>query len=141
MRVLGIDIGERRIGIAISDEYQWIANPYSVIDKKIADSYICDILKIVEDNEIEKIVVGLPLKLDGNVGIEGEKAIKFREEIKEESDIPVILWDERFSSISANRILLDADMSRKKRKKVIDKMAAAIILQSYLDSEQNKSGK
>ncbi len=130
MKILGLDYGEKRIGIAISDELGLLAHPLKVIDNKDQDMLI-DILK---ENSIERVVIGKPLNLDGTHSKKTEETLGFVELFKKKTDVPVITWDERFSTKEAQRNLVGFDVSRKKRKKVIDKMAAQIILQGYLDS-------
>ncbi len=129
-RILGLDYGKKRIGIAISDEGAVIANGFRVIGRD--ELFI--IKEIVEEMGIEKIVVGLPLREDGSLGKEAEEVQAFVERLKSLLRIPVITWDERFSTKAVNRVLIDGDVSRRKRKRFVDLLAATFILQGYLDS-------
>ncbi len=134
MRIMGLDYGERRIGVAMSDLFGWTAQGLEVIDQKIVTDPMARIAELIKQYEVESIVVGLPKNMNGTVGPSGEYCIAFAESLKKTLSIPVQLWDERLTTVSAERALLEADVSRRKRKLVIDKMAAAILLQSYLDS-------
>ncbi|WP_239617528.1 Holliday junction resolvase RuvX [Cohnella mopanensis] len=134
MRIMGLDYGERRIGVAMSDLFGWTAQGVEVIDQKVVADPMARIVELIKQYEVESIVVGLPKNMNGTVGPSGENCIAFAEKLKETLSLPVQLWDERLTTVSAERTLLEADVSRRKRKLVIDKMAAAILLQSYLDS-------
>jgi len=118
----------------MSDLFGWTAQGLEVIDQKVVADPMARITELVKQYEVESIVVGLPKNMNGTVGPSGENCIAFAESIKETLSLPVQLWDERLTTVSAERTLLEADVSRRKRKLVIDKMAAAILLQSYLDS-------
>ncbi|KIO62822.1 hypothetical protein B4064_0296 [Caldibacillus thermoamylovorans] len=136
MRILGLDVGSKTIGVAVSDELGWTAQGLKTIqiqeDKQ--KSGIPELEKIIREYGIEKIIVGLPKNMNGTIGPRGEISLQFAKLLKNRFSLPVELWDERLTTMAAERILLTADVSRKKRKKVIDKMAASLILQSYLDS-------
>lgn len=134
MRIMGLDYGERRIGVAMSDLFGWTAQGLEVIDQKAVADPMARIAELIKQYEVETIVVGLPKNMNGTVGPSGENCIAFAEMLKQTLSLPVKLWDERLTTVSAERTLLEADVSRRKRKQVIDKMAAAILLQSYLDS-------
>ncbi|TVY00462.1 Holliday junction resolvase RuvX [Cohnella terricola] len=134
MRTMGLDYGERRIGVAMSDLFGWTAQGLEVIDRKVVTDPMARIAELIKEYEVGAIVVGLPKNMNGTIGPSGENCITFAESIKQTLDLPVRLWDERLTTVSAERTLLEADVSRNKRKQVIDKMAAAILLQSYLDS-------
>ncbi len=135
MRTMGLDYGERRIGVAISDAFGWTAQGSEVIDKKLVKDELGRIEELVKLHEVDSIIVGLPKNMNGTIGPSGENCIAFAERIKQKLGLPVQLWDERLTTVAAERTLLEADVSRSKRKQVIDKMAAAILLQSYLDSK------
>lgn len=137
MRVLGLDVGSKTIGVAVSDELGWTAQGIKTISiNEEQQQFGLDELKsIIEEYQVEKIVVGLPKNMNGTIGPRGEASQNFANMLDETFHLPVILWDERLSTIAAERVLLEADVSRKKRKKVIDKMAAVMILQGYLDSQ------
>jgi putative pre-16S rRNA nuclease len=133
MRILGIDYGEKRVGLAISDLTGTIATPYKVLQIRGMRHAIELIREDIAELEPELIVVGLPLNMNGTQGPSAELALKLQSKLIAKTGLPVETYDERLSTVAAERVLIDADVSRKKRKKVIDKMAAAIILQSYLD--------
>jgi putative Holliday junction resolvase len=134
MRIMGLDYGERRIGVAMSDLFGWTAQGLEVIDRKVVKDPMGRIAELIRQYEVESIVVGLPKNMNGTIGPSGEYCMAFAEQIKQILSLPVKLWDERLTTVSAERTLIEADVSRRKRKQVIDKMAAAILLQSYLDS-------
>jgi putative holliday junction resolvase len=136
MRILGLDYGDVRIGVAVSDEFGWTAQGLEVIRRKNEDADIERIGQLIEQYHVETIVLGMPKNMNGTIGPRGELSMAFAEILKKKFGLPVILWDERLSTVAAERALLSADVSRKKRKQVKDKMAAAIILQSYLDSKK-----
>ncbi|MED4111540.1 Holliday junction resolvase RuvX [Priestia megaterium] len=138
MRVLGLDVGTKTIGVAVSDEMGWTAQGIETIkiaDEQMEQSYP-RLQQLIDEYSVEKIVVGLPKNMNGTIGPRGEACIEFADKVKEKLNIETMMWDERLSTMAAERVLLSADVSRKKRKKVIDKMAAVMILQGYLDSKQ-----
>ena len=135
MRILGLDIGSKTIGVAVSDELCLIAQGVTTLKRKGLDHDISEIRKLIEEREVTKIVIGLPKNMNNTLGPSAEMVLSFIEEFNEHSAIPVITWDERLSTVAAEKVLLEADMSRKKRKQVIDKVAAQLILQGYLDSQ------
>lgn len=136
MRILGLDVGSKTIGIAVSDPLKltaqglvtlaWNENDMSSADRELA--------KIIADYEIEKIIVGLPINMDGTKGERAKIAEIYARRLERVFQLPVQLVDERLSTVAAERTLLEADVSRKKRSKVIDQMAATIILQTYLNT-------
>ncbi|MCM8816024.1 MAG: Holliday junction resolvase RuvX [Candidatus Omnitrophica bacterium] len=131
-RVLGLDLGEKRIGVAVSDEFRTIARGLGTIE--VNGKEIERIKEIVTQYNIGKIVYGVPLKNDGSLSSKAEKILSIITRLKAIVKVEFIPWDERMTTIEAENILLMADLSRKKRKRVRDKLAAQIILQSYLDS-------
>lgn len=138
MRMMGLDYGDRNIGVAISDAFQWTAQGLEVVMRRRDGGELERIAELVKEHEISEIVVGLPKNMNGSIGPRGEICIAFAEQIRQKLDIPVHLWDERLTTVAAERTLIEADVSRKKRKLVIDKMAATIILQNYLDSKTKR---
>ena len=132
---MGLDIGEKRIGIAVSDELHFTAQPFDTLARKNLASDLRSLSRIVEQNGIKAIVIGLPKNMNGTLGPQAQSVMDFSEKLKKTVDIPLIFWDERLSTVAADRVLLEADLSREKRKKYIDKVAATIILQGYLDSK------
>lgn len=140
MRILGLDVGSKTIGVAVSDAFGWTAQGVKTIkiDEEKNEFGLDELKEIIKQYEIERIVVGLPKNMNGTIGPRGEASQRFAEMIKEKFNLPVELWDERLTTMAAERMLIDADVSRKKRKKVIDKMAAVLILQGYLDRISKK---
>ena len=136
MRVLGLDLGSRTCGVAVSDVMGMIARPVETIRFEEDDYELCleKLQKHIKEFQIKKVVLGLPKHMNGDIGIRGEISIQFKEML-ESQGLEVILWDERLTTVAATRILISADVSRKKRKQVVDQMAAVGILQNYLDSK------
>ena len=134
MRLLGLDIGDVLIGVAISDPSGIIAQGLDSIRRISLKKDIEAIINLIVECEVDKIIAGLPKTLSGEIGIQAEKVLAFIESLKKRTEVPIVTWDERFTTVSANRVLLDANVSRKKRKQVADKLSAVIILQGYLDS-------
>jgi putative holliday junction resolvase len=134
MRILGLDVGEKTIGVAISDPLGFTAQGITTINRKGKKTDIEEIKKICMDYGVDTIVVGLPKNMNGTVGPQGEKIMNFSEFIGENLNLPVKLWDERLTTVAAHKAMLEADLSRAKRKKIVDKLAATYILQGYLDS-------
>ena len=135
MRVLGIDLGNRTVGMAVSDALGIIANPIgtSRIDEQDLDQALVEVKKVISERGVEKIVLGLPKNMNGTIGPQGEYCLKFKEILESETHLEVIMIDERLTTRQADAIMLEADISRAKRKKNVDKLAATIILQTYLD--------
>ena len=138
-KILGLDVGSKTVGIAISDLMGWTAQGLDTlrINEEQADLGIDQLVKIIKDNQVGTVVIGLPKNMNNSIGFRGEASIKYKEKLQESiPSIDIVMWDERLSTMAAERSLLEADVSRQKRKKVIDKMAAVFILQGYLDSIQ-----
>lgn len=138
MRTMGLDYGDKTIGVAISDEMGWTAQGLEVIRRRKEDDDFGRLRDIIQQNEIHEIVVGLPKNMNGTIGSRGEVCIDFAEKLKQTFNMPVHLWDERLTTVSAQRTLIEADVSRKKRKLVVDKLAAGFILQGYIDSKSRE---
>lgn len=134
MRILGIDYGTKRVGLALSDELKTIAQPLEFVPAQPAQALVDRLRAIISEKPVELILVGMPRNMDGTYGPAAEKARNFINALAKEIPVPIKTWDERLTSAQANRILIAADVSRKNRKQNVDKMAAAILLQSYLDS-------
>ncbi len=130
---MGLDIGSQTIGVAISDELGVTAQALKTIRRRSKQEDLQELSSLISQFDIGKIVVGLPLNMDGSQGKQAERVLTWAGELHQALQIPVVPWDERLSTVSASKILLEADLSRKKRKKVIDQVAAVIILQGYLD--------
>jgi len=135
MNILSIDYGDKRIGFAIGDSERKIPNPLQVIQNNSIPHIINEIKKIVISYDVEKIVIGIPLDEDSSIGNQSYKVKDFSLIIKNELNIDVVGVDERFSSVDAEKMLLEQDLSRNKRKKVIDALAASIILQRYFEND------
>ena len=132
-RIIAFDYGTNRIGVAISDPLQITAQPHGVIEVKNTDTIPDNVKMIIQEMDIEKAIVGLPLHMSGAESELAKKARHFAQMLEQEFNIPVQLWDERLSSRSADRVMLESNMRRDKRKKHRDTLAAVIILQNYLD--------
>ncbi|MCG2165755.1 Holliday junction resolvase RuvX [Staphylococcus epidermidis] len=138
-KILGLDVGSKTVGIAISDLMGWTAQGLDTlrINEEQDDLGIDQLVKIIKDNQVGTVVIGLPKNMNNSIGFRGEASIKYKEKLQESiPSIDIVMWDERLSTMAAERSLVEADVSRQKRKKVIDKMAAVFILQGYLDSIQ-----
>lgn len=134
MRTLGLDHGTKRIGIAISDELGVIAQPMEFIPAEPFAKFLERLKEIIRDKQVEQLVVGMPRNMDGSYGPAALKVREFVAVLKESVALPITLWDERLTSAQANRFLVQANVRREKRKEKVDQTAAAILLQSYLDS-------
>ncbi len=140
MRLLGLDLGSKTIGIAISDKLGIIASTYKTIFFEEGNSLtsLDELKNIIKDENISKIVLGFPKNMNNSIGPRAEESLKFKKILEDELNIEVILEDERWTTVQANRILIDANISRKKRKTKVDKLAATYILQSYLDKNRKE---
>ncbi len=136
MSALGLDHGERRIGVAVSDPTGTIALPHSVIDRR-GDDVAGALRSLTDEYGVELIVVGLPLQLSGEEGISAQAARAFADSVAEESGLPVALQDERYTTVTAEEALLEGGVRRRQRRDVRDKVAAAVMLQSYLDRKRS----
>lgn len=134
MRIGGLDVGDRRIGVAVSDEHGWTAQGIDVVHRTKLPADLDALRAVFAPFEPTSIVIGLPKNMNGTVGPQAEKVLAFAREVEQSLAVPIVMWDERLSTVGAERVLLEADLSRAKRRKVIDKMAAVFILQGYLDS-------
>lgn len=133
VRYLGIDFGTKRLGLAISDELGIIAGRYGTIERKGTKTDVDKLKRIVEREKIQKVIIGYPKNMDGSSGDTVRKVEDFVSNIKRQINIPIETWDERLSSVSAEKILIRGNVKRRKRKKVIDQLSAVIILQNYLN--------
>lgn len=139
MRTMGLDLGSKTIGVAVSDAMGWTAQGLETIKINEAgnDFGLKRLNEIIKEHEVSKIVIGLPKNMNGTIGPRGEISQEFANRLEKKFKLPVFLWDERLTTMAAERVLLEADVSRSKRKKVIDKMAAVLILQGFLDRQTN----
>ena len=134
MKVMGLDLGDARTGVALSDELKMMAHSYGTLYNKDGEDLLTQLEPIVKENNLEAVVIGLPKNMNGTVGERGEKAKEFAKNFEEKFGIKTILWDERLTTVSAHRVLSEANVRGKKRKKVVDTVSAVFILQCYLDS-------
>jgi putative Holliday junction resolvase len=133
MRYLGLDVGDARIGVALSDETATIATGLPTLERVGPRKDVKAVASLVREHQAGEIVVGLPRRLDGEVGAQGQKVLAFMDALRAAVDVPVVAWDERFTTALAQQALLEADVKRKGRKGAVDKVAAILILQNYLD--------
>ncbi|MCG7336457.1 Holliday junction resolvase RuvX [Sporosarcina sp. ACRSM] len=137
MRIMGLDVGTKTVGVAISDALGWTAQGIETvkIDESAGQFGMERIRQLVQEYEVNEFIVGYPKNMNNTIGPRGEASENYARLLTETFGFPVKLWDERLTTMAAERMLIDADVSRKKRKTVIDKMAAVMILQGYLDSK------
>jgi len=139
MRYLGLDLGSKTLGMALSDKTGIIASSFKIVrHNEEYDRLVEEVKNVVDEYQVEGIVLGLPKNMNNSIGFKGELSIDFKKKLEKVLDIPIYLEDERLTTKEAENILIRNDTSRKKRKKVIDSMAASIILQSYLDKRKEK---
>lgn len=133
-RILALDPGTKRIGVALSDEMGWIAQPLETFERRSIMADLTHIQQLVHAHAVDRVILGMPFRLDGSVGPAAEQVEQFKVMLEGALTVPVIPWDERLTSKSAEAILIEANVSRRKRKGAVDRVAAAILLQSYLES-------
>ena len=142
MRILGLDYGSKTVGVAVSDELLFTAQGLEIVRRQSPNKLrqsLARIEEIIDEYNVERIVLGYPKNMNGSVGERAQSCEDFARVIGERfPQLKIVLWDERLSTVAAEKILIDADLRRSKRKKVIDMMAAVVILQNYLDSPQSK---
>jgi putative Holliday junction resolvase len=134
MRIMGIDYGTKRIGVAVSDPSCTMAHPLDTVPVRTDGSHVEQLGKIARDYGITQVVVGLPINMDGSLGESAKKATEFSQALQHSLNMPVELWDERLSTSEAHDLLIRLEVKGRKRKRIIDKIAAGIILQSYLEA-------
>lgn len=135
MRILGIDYGDSRIGLAVSDPFGWTAQGITTVNLKNGfKAALEEILKVVEEYKVEKIVVGMPKNMNGTIGPRGEKTEEFIKTLVEKTGLSIVKWDERLTTVAANRTMHELGTKTSKKKGLVDKIAAVYILQGYLDS-------
>jgi len=137
---MGLDVGTKTIGVSLSDPTGCFAQPAGVITRASFRGDLARLVSLVRGNGVALVVVGLPMNMDGSLGESAARAKRLAEALEDRAGVPVVLWDERLSTVSAERALLEADVSRRRRRQVVDSVAAAIILQSYLDSRKPSDG-
>ncbi len=133
MKILALDLGEKRIGLAISDETHTVARGLAVYTRRSWQSDLEYLKGVVQSEGVELIVVGLPVNMNGSPGPKAEETLQFQSQLREALKLPVELFDERLTTVEAERVLLEADLSRRKRKGIRDQLAAVLILQGFLD--------
>lgn len=133
MRIIGLDVGQKTIGVAVSDPLGFTAQGLKTIYRKNKEQSISEVIELCKEYNPTTIVVGLPKNMNGTMGPACERIMNFCEDLKKSIDIKIELWDERLTTVEATRAMLEADLSRSKRKKIVDKVAATYILQGYLD--------
>lgn len=138
MRILALDVGERRIGVALSDPTQTLARSLLVLDRRDDKEALKRVAALVREQGVERVVVGYPLSLRGDVGPQAERVGRFARALARVLEVPVEMWDERYSTVDAERILREQGMGGRKRRRRIDATAAAVILQSYLDAQAQR---
>lgn len=134
-RILALDHGTKRIGVALSDELGWTAQPLETIERRTLDRDIAHIRELVRTHDVGQVLLGLPLRLNGEEGPAVQAVHEFVARLGEALPVPIVTWDERMTTKAAEELLIAADVSRKKRKGVVDRVAAAILLQSYLEAQ------
>ena len=139
MRILGIDTGAKRMGVAVSDGSGLIARPLEVIGAENEEKALSRLVEIIKTNNPAEVIIGRPKRTDGKPGESEDRAVRWADMLKARTLVPVKLWDESFSTIEAERILIERNVRREDRKLLIDKVTAAVILQSYLDSGKAKT--
>lgn len=135
-RILALDYGTKRIGVALSDELRWTAQPLETFERRTLDRDVTHIASLVNTHEVGQVVLGFPLQLDGREGPAVQAMREFAVRLEQGLSVPLVLWDERLTTKAAEDLLIAADVSRKKRKGAVDRVAAAILLQSYLASRE-----
>jgi putative holliday junction resolvase len=138
-RILALDYGTKRIGVALSDELKWTAQPLETFERRALDWDVAHIAALVTAHDVERVVLGFPLQLDGREGPAVLAMREFAVKLEAGISVPIVLWDERMTTKAAEDLLIAADVSRKKRKGAVDRVAAAILLQSYLEAQAASS--
>lgn len=139
MRCLGLDLGSKRIGVALCDPEERVATPLTVVERSKSRAHDhANIARLVEEYEVEAVVVGLPLNMSGKVTAAAQSAKEETEQLRAALGIPVHLYDERLTTVTANRSLMEMEMKADARRRVVDKVAAAVMLQAYLDHRRNE---
>ncbi|NPV28459.1 MAG: Holliday junction resolvase RuvX [Firmicutes bacterium] len=140
MRIMGLDLGKRRIGVAVSDELGITAQAVGIIERGSFQEDLQAIQALVREYRVQEIVVGLPRHMSGRLGREGEEMLAFGKELEKHLNLPVVFWDERLSTVAAEKALIAGDLSRRRRRRVVDQLAASWILGGYLAWRQRSQG-
>jgi putative Holliday junction resolvase len=139
VRILALDVGHKRIGLAVSDPLGFTAQGLGILQRQGRESDLSRLLEMAREYHVQEILVGLPRHMDGRLGSQADDILELANALGEALGVPVTTWDERLSSKEAERVLIAADVSRRRRRQVLDKLAAVLILQAYLDSRGQKS--
>jgi len=135
MRAMGLDVGTKTVGVAVADELGFTAQPITVIRRSNLKADLSELIRLAQDREVDRFVIGLPLNMDGSEGPRALATRKFGDALAKASSLTIIYQDERLTTVAAERSLLEADVSRSKRREVIDQVAASLILQGWLDAQ------
>lgn len=135
MRAMGLDVGTKTVGVAVADELGITAQPITVIRRSNLKADLAELIRLAQDREVDRFVLGLPLNMDGSEGPRAQATRKFGDALAKASNLTIIYQDERLTTVAAERSLLEADVSRSKRREVIDQVAASLILQGWLDAQ------
>ncbi|MBM4782605.1 MAG: Holliday junction resolvase RuvX [Archangiaceae bacterium] len=135
MRAMGLDVGTKTVGVAVADELGFTAQPITVIRRSNLKADLSELIRLAQDREVDRFVIGLPLNMDGSEGPRAQATRKFGDALAKASNLTIIYQDERLTTVAAERSLLEADVSRSKRREVIDQVAASLILQGWLDAQ------
>ncbi len=140
MRTMGLDVGTKTVGVAVSDELGLTAQPVTTVRRTNLRADLKALAELTEEHSVTRYIVGLPLNMDGSEGERAAASRAFGAALQRQQELPVDYWDERLTTVAAQRVLLEADVSRAKRKQVVDQLAAALILQGWLDAQQTQRG-
>ncbi len=138
---MGLDVGTKTVGVAVADELGFTAQPITVVRRSNLKADLAELIRLAADRAVDRFVLGLPLKMDGTEGPRAQATRKFGDALAKASNLLVIYQDERLTTVAAERSLLEADVSRQKRREVIDQVAASLILQGWLDAQPRSSGR
>lgn len=138
-RIMGLDVGEATVGVAVSDELGFTAQPVTTVRRGTLARDMAAISDLIERHAVTSIVVGMPLRMAGDAGPAARAAVSFVGRLRGAFDLPVVTWDERLTTVQAERLLVEADVTRRRRRDVVNQVAAAILLQSYLDSRRSEA--
>jgi putative Holliday junction resolvase len=137
LRIMALDVGDKRIGVAVSDPFGWTSAKMLTVDVNEDEDVVERLKRLIAEEGVGKIITGLPRNMDGTDSEQTKKVRRFAETLESVVDVPIQLWDERLSTVAATKSLLQAGLKRRQRKRVVDGVAASLILQSYLDSRQS----
>lgn len=135
---MGLDVGSKTVGVAVSDELGFSAHPITTLRRTNMRADLHELVKLIAEQDVVRVIVGLPLNMNGSEGPRAGESRKLGEALGEQTRLPIVYWDERLTSVAAEKSLIEADVSRKKRKEVIDQVAACLILQGWLDSQPGR---